>query len=435
MLNADRRTENFNMDQREFVDEHCRLARRYFLQLGLFGLTATPSVMLAFADDGTASRQSKRQKPDKAGAQREPYFTPPEDFRDVSRGKPLPHSLPDDKKREAGLTRETWKLEVISDPDFPATLGKQLSKQDGTAFDFEALLKLAERHAVRFPKVMTCLNLGCPLGMGLWEGVPLREVVWLTQPRENLRRVFYYGYHNDDPKQLFRSSLPIGRVLEDPFDLPPVILCYKLNGQWLDPERGGPVRIVVPEAYGFKSIKWLSHVVLTNLAHANDTYAEQNNDVDSFLKTFAATLSLPRQVKSGEPIPVSGYAQVGIGGLSKVQVSFESNTVPGPVDDPYFTQGTWKDADILPAPKLWNGLSDNKVPAQTYGFDDQGFPKSWPLRFTNAHWAAVLPGVSEGEYTFRCRTIDEKGNAQPFPRPFRKSGHAAIESIVVSVKG
>ena len=81
---------------------------------------------------------------------------------------------------------------------------------------------------------MTCLNIGCPLGMGVWEGVPLRDVVWLTQPKENLRRVFYYGYHNDDPKQMFRSSLPVGRVLEDPDDLPPVILCYKLNGEWLD---------------------------------------------------------------------------------------------------------------------------------------------------------------------------------------------------------
>ena len=423
------------MDQLEFVDEHFHLARRYFLQLGLCGLAAAPSAMLAYADDDTVSKPDKRQKPEKAGAKREPYFTPPEDFRDVSRGKPLPHSLAEDKKREVGLTRDTWKLEVISDPDYPATLGKQLTKADSSSFDFEALMKLGERHAVRFPKVMTCLNVGCPLGMGLWEGVPLREVVWLTQPRENIRRVFYYGYHNDDPKQMFRSSLPIGRVFEDPYDLPPVILCYKLNGQFLDSERGGPVRIVVPEAYGFKSIKWLSQVVLTNLAHANDTYAEQNNDVDSSLKTFAATLSLPRQVKPGEPIPVSGYAQVGISGLTKVQVSMESIAVSRPDDDPNFTQAPWSDAELLPAPTHWSGLSENKVPANTHGFDDKGLPKSWPLRFTNAHWAAVLPGVPEGEYTFRSRTIDEKGNAQPLPRPFRKSGHAAIESIVVIVKG
>ncbi|HUP80041.1 MAG TPA: molybdopterin-dependent oxidoreductase [Pirellula sp.] len=423
------------MDQLEFVDEHFLLARRYFLQLGLCGLAAAPSAVLAYADDDKGSKPDKLQKPEKAGARREPYFTPSEDFRDVSRGKPLPHSLAEDKKHEVGLTRDTWKLEVISDPDYPATLDKQLTKSDGSSLDFETLLKLGERHAVRFPKVMTCLNVGCPLGMGLWEGVPLREVIWLTQPRENIRRVFYYGYHNNDPKQMFRSSLPIGRVLEDPYDLPPVILCYKLNGQFLDSERGGPVRIVVPEAYGFKSIKWLSHVVLTNLAHANDTYAEQNNDVDSSLKTFAATLSVPRQGKPGEPIPVSGYAQVGISGLTKVQVSMESNTVSHQAIDSDFTQLAWRDAELLPAPTLWSGLSENRVPANTHGFDDKRLPKSWPLRFTNAHWAAVIPGVPEGEYTFRSRTIDEKGNAQPLPRPFRKSGHAAIESIVVTVKG
>jgi len=52
----------------------------------------------------------------------------------------------------------------------------------------QQMLKLGEKKAVRFAKVMTCLNIGCPLGMGIWEGVPLREVLWLTQPRENLRR-------------------------------------------------------------------------------------------------------------------------------------------------------------------------------------------------------------------------------------------------------
>ena len=51
-----------------------------------------------------------------------PYFTPQEDFQDVSRGKPVPHSLPDEKKREVGLTRESWKLEVVSDPTHPAAL-------------------------------------------------------------------------------------------------------------------------------------------------------------------------------------------------------------------------------------------------------------------------------------------------------------------------
>jgi DMSO/TMAO reductase YedYZ molybdopterin-dependent catalytic subunit len=296
-------------------------------------------------------------------------------------------------------------------------------------------MKLAEKHAVRFAKTMTCLNIGCPLGTGIWEGVPLREVVWLTQPRENLRRVFYHGYHNDEPQQMFRSSLPIDRVLEDPFDLPPVILCYKLNGQWLDSERGGPVRVVVPEAYGFKSIKWLTRVLLTNLYHANDTYAEGNNDVDSTLKTFAATLSVPGLVKPGEPIPITGYAQVGISGLSKVQVWIQSNAIERAAGDPYFATAPWTDAQILAPPKHWGGVPEGKIPAGTLGFDPAtGQPRTWPMRLSKIHWAVLLAGRPAGKYTLHCRTIDEKGHAQPMPRPFQKSGHAALESVDITVK-
>jgi DMSO/TMAO reductase YedYZ molybdopterin-dependent catalytic subunit len=421
------------MDDRRFLEEHLRLTRRFFLRAGVLGIVGPLGAARGQEARRVAPDNARPARPEKAGVQPDPYFTSPDEFFDVSRGKPLPHSLPDEKKRAVGLTRETWRLEVISDPDNPARLRKPLTKSAGTALDFAALLELGKTHAVRFPKLMTCLNLGCPLGMGLWEGVPLRELVWLAQPRDNLRRVFYYGYHNDDPKQMFRSSLPIGRVLEDPFDLPPVIACYKLNGEWLNAERGGPVRIVVPEAYGFKSIKWLTHVVLTNLAHANDTYAEQNNDVDSPMKTFAAPLSVPREVEAGKPIAVSGYAQVGISGLAKVQVSIESNATPRPENDPYFGRAAWVDAELLGTPRRWEAAGE-RVPPGTLGFDARSVPKAWPMRLTKAHWAAVLPGLPRGEYTFRSRTIDEKGHAQPLPRPFRKSGYADIESITIIVK-
>jgi DMSO/TMAO reductase YedYZ molybdopterin-dependent catalytic subunit len=409
-----------------FLRDHHDLTRRFFLGL-LAGSVAAPRL---FGDDKPDDK-SLADAIDKL----ETYFTPPDKFGDVSRGKPVPHSLSEEKKREVGLTRDTWKLEVISDEKNPAKLEKSLTIKGNNALDFKALLKLGEKKAVRFAKVMTCLNIGCPLGMGVWEGVPLREVVWMTQPKENLRRVAYYGYHNDDPKQLFLSSLPVGRVLEDPFDLPPVILCYKLNGEYLDAKRGGPVRMVVPEAYGFKSVKWLSHVILTNLAHANDTYIHGNNDVDSPLKTFAATLSIPRQIKANELIPVTGYAQVGISGLAKVQVWVQPQDKPWPKDDPYFTRAPWKDARVLEAPKKWGGkLTDDAVPKGTLGFDDKGRPKSWPMRLGKAHWAALLPGLPAGEYVFRCRTIDEKGQGQPMPRPFRKSGHCAIESVKLTVE-
>jgi DMSO/TMAO reductase YedYZ molybdopterin-dependent catalytic subunit len=366
----------------------------------------------------------------------EPYFFPQERFGDVSRGSPIPHTLSEEKRREVGLTRDTWRLEVLSDPERPATLSRQLTKQDGTALDFRGLMQLAEKHAVRFPKIMTCLNIGCPLGMGIWEGVPLREILWLTGPRENLRRVAYFGYHNDDPKQLFRSTLPVGRVLEDSFDLPPVIVCYKLNGQWLDPRRGGPVRIVVPEAYGFKNVKWLTHVVLTNRPYADDTYAEQNNDIDSPLKTFAATLSVPAVVKPGTPVPLTGWVQAGISGLSGVQVWAQPADAGWPAEDPYFSRAPWIEATLLPPPAAWGGdLPGGSIPAATMGFHPgSGLPRTWPMRLCKAHWAILLPGLPAGEHVLRVRALDEKGHAQPLPRPFRKSGHCEIQSVRISAK-
>lgn len=411
------------VNNKSFLEEHARLTRRYFMGLVTAGGLLSGAETLAVTQEN-----NKKVKPEKAGARPEPYFTPSMNFRDVSRGKPLPHSLPDEKKREVGLTRDTWRLEVLADPDHPAKIGNPLTRATNNALDFAGLLKLGEKHTIRFAKVMTCLNLGCPLGMGLWEGVALRDVVWLAQPEDKLRRVFYHGYHNNDPKQVFRSSLPVGRVLEDPPGLPPVILCYKLNGEWLDSERGGPVRMVVPEDYGFKSVKWLSHLFLTNLATSNDTYADQGNDVDSPMKTFAATLSIPRTIKAGGAIAVTGYAQVGISGLSKVQVSLEPSTGAKTVNN------IWKDAELLSAPARWTGLMGETILPGTHGFDATGKPQSWPMRLTNAHWATVLPGVPAGEYTFRCRAIDAQGIAQPLPRPFRNSGHAKIETVTFSVQ-
>jgi DMSO/TMAO reductase YedYZ molybdopterin-dependent catalytic subunit len=413
-----------------FAAEHELVTRRFFLRISAGGAA------LAGLWPSVGRAESRAPELAQAIAKLEPFFTPPDKFQDVSRGKPLPHSLPEAKMREVGLTRDTWKLEVISDPENPAKLGRQLTKADGTALDFASLVKLGEKSAVRFAKLMTCLNIGCPLGMGLWEGVPLRDVIWMTKPRDDVRRVFYYGYHNDDPQQMFLSSLSLDRVLDDPFDLPPVILCYKLNGKWLDSQRGGPVRIVVPEAYGFKSIKWLTHVVLTNLPHANDTYAEGNNDLESPLKSFAATLGAPTEAAAGRPIPVTGYAQVGISGVSKVQVWMTPSATNWPKDDEYFARAPWIDAEILPPPERWDGgLANDRIPPSTIGFDAEGRPRTWPMRLAKVHWAAILPGVPAGEYTFRCRTVDERGTAQPLPRPFRKSGHALIEKVTIQVRG
>ena len=56
------------------------------------------------------------------------------------------------------------------------------------------------------------------------------------------------------------------------------------------------------------------------------------------------------------------------------------------------------------------------------------------MKLTCVHWAGVHPGLPAGRYALRCRAIDEKGRAQPLPRPFAKSGRAVIESLAFVVR-
>ncbi|HUU28805.1 MAG TPA: molybdopterin-dependent oxidoreductase [archaeon] len=420
------------MDQIEQVArEHTDITRRYFLQLCAMGVAA-PDVSELCAQDNNAEAHSLLTE----AISKLEYLTREENFINFGRGKPPPYELPLEKRREVGLVRETWQLEVLPDPESNAEVEQPLSKKLGTALNWDGLMKIAEKKAVRFLHVMSCTNSQEPCGMGLWEGVPLREVIWLSRPTANVRRIFYYGYHNDDPEQRFQSSLPIGRVLEDPPGELPVILCYKLNNQWLTSKRGGPVRMLVPDAYGNKSVKWLQCIILTNNYQANDTYALWNNDTVSHIKTCARFIHVPKTVKAGQPVPVTGIAQVGMSNLSKVQYWLCRHDQPLPKDDPYFTKAPWQDADILPPPDDWGGgLPDGKLPAIPRQFDTvSGKALRWPIPNTIVHWATLLAVKHPGQYDFRCRTIDANGIAQPMPRPFNKSGHNAIQQVKIVVE-
>ena len=358
------------------------------------------------------------------------YLTPTEKFIVQRRGNPVLSEIPEENLAAIGLTRDTWKLEIIPDSDSNSELGNPLTKEKGNALNWNDLMKLAEKRSVRYLHMLSCTNATKLYGMGLWEGVPLRDVLWMAEPKQNIRRIFYYGYHNDDPRQLFQSSLHISRVLEEAPGELPVILCYKLNGKFISQANGGPVRLFVPGLYGNRSIKWLQRIAVTNGYHANDTYAEGNNDVESPVKTSAKFIKAPDKVKCGQSFAVTGLAQVGLAGLNKVQYWLQPAGKQLPENDPYLVNGEWRDAIILPPPSKWGSdLPDGKLP-HVMQFDEKtGKPHTWPVQYTIAHWALLEKVSTPGEYELRCRTVDNNGIAQPMPRPFGRSGVNRIEAV------
>jgi DMSO/TMAO reductase YedYZ molybdopterin-dependent catalytic subunit len=376
----------------------------------------------------------------KPGYQRN-FLTPAESFYEITRGRP--YQLGPAERRQAGLTPETWRLEIVPDePPWQPSIPRSCLKRDGTALTLADMESLFKARPIRCIKTMQCLMDSPASGLcsnGLWEGVALRDVLARVGRLTDVRRVFFSGYY-EDPRHRFVSSLSLSEVLETPPGHVSVFLAHRLNGRPLPIERGGPVRMLVPEAYGFKSIKWLNRIVLTNDYRANDTYAEkQNNDPSSPMKTLARLdIHAPQNYHKGEPIIMRGVAVVGASGLRRVEYWLRpdggTHGFLDP-DDSAWAKAEWKVASLPDGPPQgWAlALPGSKPPEGVQHLDATGKPQIWPLPYSWASWEVKLTGIEAGAYEFRVRAVDQNGFAQPEPRPNPQSGIAEIPCMTFMV--
>ncbi len=86
-----------------------------------------------------------------------------------------------------------------------------------------------------------------------WEGVLLQTIARLARPRATAR--FVTAWAEGD----YTTSLPLADMIE-----PDVLLAYRWAGKPLPPEHGGPLRLVVPQKYAYKAVKWLRGLRFTS---------------------------------------------------------------------------------------------------------------------------------------------------------------------------
>ncbi len=80
-----------------------------------------------------------------------------------------------------------------------------------------------------------------------WEGVPFSEIAKLVQPQPEARFVMQHCYGG------YTTNLPIEEMYDDD-----ALLAFNYDGKPLPPEHGGPLRMLVPKLYLWKSAKWLN---------------------------------------------------------------------------------------------------------------------------------------------------------------------------------
>jgi len=84
----------------------------------------------------------------------------------------------------------------------------------------------------------------------MWEGVSTREIAKQVEISHEAKFVVAHGYDND-----WTTNMPLEAFLADD-----ALLADKRNGEPLSIEHGGPLRLIIPRLYAWKSAKWISAI-------------------------------------------------------------------------------------------------------------------------------------------------------------------------------
>ncbi|HEY1388928.1 MAG TPA: sulfite oxidase-like oxidoreductase [Ktedonobacterales bacterium] len=80
-----------------------------------------------------------------------------------------------------------------------------------------------------------------------WEGVHIREILQRAKPLPEAKFVTAHSYTG------YTTNMPLADLDDDD-----VLIAFTHDGEPIEPDHGGPVRLIVPKLYAYKSAKWLS---------------------------------------------------------------------------------------------------------------------------------------------------------------------------------
>jgi DMSO/TMAO reductase YedYZ molybdopterin-dependent catalytic subunit len=87
----------------------------------------------------------------------------------------------------------------------------------------------------------------------LWEGLQLKDLLQEAAVKPAAQVVIFHAYDG------YTTSLPLQYVLDKN-----LLLAFKMNGVILPPERGYPFELVAENKWGYKWIKWVTEIELSD---------------------------------------------------------------------------------------------------------------------------------------------------------------------------
>ncbi len=132
------------------------------------------------------------------------------------------------------------------------TLGITGLVANPTSYTYDEVLN---RHQ-HYKKVIT---LDCVEGWSvtiLWEGLLVRDLLAEAEPLADAEVVIFHAYDG------YTTSLPLDYIMDND-----ILMAYKMNDVVLPPERGFPFQLVAESKWGYKWIKWITEIELSDDAN------------------------------------------------------------------------------------------------------------------------------------------------------------------------
>ena len=265
----------------EITPEHVYLNRRNFLRAGLVaGTVLGTGLTYRYFNPNAISEQPTPDISNLKAADIQPAGDPPNTLADITNYNNF-YEFSTDKRAVAGEARalitRPWTVEVGGLVQRPRT------------FDIDELLSFEQQERIYRFRCVEAWSMVIP-----WVGFPLKALLDQVEPLGAATHVAFQTHY--DPERM-QSSFSAGidfpyveGLRLDEAMHPLTILATGLYGRQMPNQNGAPIRLVVPWKYGFKSIKSIVKITLTdseppttwNIAAPDEYgfYSNVNPDVD-----------------------------------------------------------------------------------------------------------------------------------------------------------
>ena len=108
----------------------------------------------------------------------------------------------------------------------------------------------------RFSHYKKVVTLDCVEGWSvtiLWEGILIKDLLSQVQPDPNATTIIFKATDG------YTTSFPLNYTTDNN-----ILLAYKMNNATLPPERGYPFQLVAESKWGYKWIKWVTEIELSD---------------------------------------------------------------------------------------------------------------------------------------------------------------------------